>query len=117
MIAVGVVGTLQPHHALGEHPGLVGTQDVHAAQVLDGAQVADQDAVASHHPGVFLDRKALARQHGLADEEVRHFQYDAVGRNTRDGAKRAGNSPRPRRTSRFVGGTVTEEATRQPITP
>ena len=50
-LAVGVVSAFQLDHTFGQRPGLIGAQDVHAAQVLDGTQAPDEDAVTGHHPG------------------------------------------------------------------
>jgi len=49
--ACRVMGSREPHDALGESASLVGAQDIHAAQVLDGVQPPHQHAAASHHLG------------------------------------------------------------------
>ena len=47
----GVEGVAQDDGAFGQRARLVGAQDVHAAEVLDGLEAADDDAAFAHRPG------------------------------------------------------------------
>ncbi len=67
-----VQGIVENDLALGQRAGLVGTQNVHAAEVLDRFQAADDDATAAHGPGAggqghADDRRQQLRRH--ADRE------------------------------------------------
>ena len=46
-----IVRAFQHHQAFGQGPRLVGAEDVHAPEVLDGCEVTHQHAMASHHLG------------------------------------------------------------------
>ena len=46
-----VQGTVENDGALGQRAGLVGAQNIHAAEVLDRFQPADDDAASAHGPG------------------------------------------------------------------
>ena len=54
-----------PHHqAFGQRPCLVGAEDVHAPEVLDGREVTHQHAVAGHHLGTPSEVDAQDRGEG-----------------------------------------------------
>ena len=46
--ARGIVRALESYDALGQCPRLVGAEDVHAPEIFDGAQAADEHAAARH---------------------------------------------------------------------
>ena len=49
-LAAGIDDRVQPHLALGQRAGLVRAEHVHAAEVLDGRQPADDDPLPGHAP-------------------------------------------------------------------
>ena len=79
----GVEDVAQDDRAFGQRARLVGAQDVHAAEVLDGVEPAHDDAALAHRPGAGGERDA--------DDRRQQFRRQADGQ--RHGEEQRTRSP------------------------
>ena len=84
-------GIVENDGALGQRAGLVGAQNIHAAEVLDRVQAADDDAAPAHGPGAGGQGHADDRRQQLRRQADR--ERNGKQRGTRSPGDREADSP------------------------
>ncbi len=76
LLALQVQRRADAHDAFGERTGLVGTEHVHAAEVLDGREAPDDHLAERHAPGAVGEVDADDRGQQLRRQADRHGQRE-----------------------------------------